>query len=414
MKTTLFIFLRGILSAFSCCQSISRSSRYAFLLLVVLLSGCANHPKQPDSDVKLLTIDWKHISDAMDYSFMVEDSVLMIPLETTDECLIGEVTKLIYQNDLIYIADNTSQSVFVFDKFGKLKTKIHVVGNGPGEYTEINYFTVHGTDMVVYDINIRKLLFYDASGKFIYDKDVSDIWGTDLFCIGDILYLPNDGSSSKSGFYNLFTIDLSHSDKIEKYLPFEDSQNDQGWSIDSYYALLGNEALLCFCPFDELYTVKDGEVSLSYKVDFGDRRLPKQYIEGDGTTALRTAIRDNYVTGIDRVRQSKKYVFLQFGDSENDYVTIYNKETGEIQTTKDLSNAKMGDLLLQANGESFIIQNERIIQCYNADYWNYPGAMERVESSHFYTEELKQKFLKLTQTDESESNPIILIQKLKQ
>ena len=33
--------------------------------------------------------------------------------------------------------------------------------------------------------------------------------------------------------------------------------------------------------------------------------------------------------------------------------------------------------------------------------------------THFYTEELRQKFLQLAKTDGSESNPIILIQKLK-
>lgn len=387
--------------------------KYTFFLLVIVIASCTggNKKEQLNTDVKTIKIDWNNISDAMDYSPMVEDSVLMFPLETTDDCLIGEVTKLIYQNNLIYIADNTSRSIFVFDMSGKLKTKIHANGNGPGEYTEIWYFTVHGTDIIVYDINIGKLLFYDASGKFVRDIDTSKIWGTDLFCIGDKIYLPNNRSSSESGYYNLFTIDLNNSNKIEKYLPFDEPQNNQGWSIDSYYAQLGNEALLCFCPFDELYTVNDKEVYLSYKIDFGDRRLPKQYIEGDGTTALRTAIRDKYITGLERVRQSQKYILLQF----NDYMTLYNKETGEMQTTKDLRNSLLGNLLLQPNGDRFTIQDEKIIQYYEADSWSYSGIAEQLKSSdtHFYTEELRQKFLKLATTDGSDSNPIILIQRLK-
>lgn len=354
-----------------------------FFLLVIVIASCTggNKKEQLNTDVKTIKIDWNNISDAMDYSPMVEDSVLMFPLETTEDCLIGEVTKLIYQNNLIYIADNTSRSIFVFDMSGKLKTKIHANGNGPGEYTEIWYFTVHGTDIIVYDINISKLLFYDASGKFIRDIDTSKIWGTDLFCIGDKIYLPNDGSSSESGYYHLFTIDLNNSNKIEKYLPFDEPQNNQGWGIDSYYAQLGNEALLCFCPFDELYTVNDKGVYLSYKIDFGDRRLPKQYIEGDGTTALRTAIRDNYITGVDRVRQSQKYILLQF----KNHMTIYNKETGEMQTTKDLRNSLLGNLLLQSNGDRFTIQDEKIIQYYEADSWSYSGIAERLKSSdtHF-------------------------------
>lgn len=113
--------------------------KYTFFLLVIVIASCTggNKKEQLNTDVKTIKIDWNNISDAMDYSPMVEDSVLMFPLETTDDCLIGEVTKLIYQNNLIYIADNTSRSIFVFDMSGKLKTKIHANGNGPGEYTEI-------------------------------------------------------------------------------------------------------------------------------------------------------------------------------------------------------------------------------------------------------------------------------------
>ena len=388
--------------------------KYAFLLLVILFSACSDRMKQQsDDDVKLLKIDWGHISDAIDYSSMVEDGVVMIPLETKDDCVIGEVTKLIYQNNLFYIADNMSKSIFVFDKFGKLKSKIHAAGNGPGEYTNISYFTVHGTDMILFDHYMGKFLFYDASGKFIRDRSIGDIWAEELFCIGDKLYLTNT-SKTKAGCYKLFTIDLKNSDKIEEYLSFDEPKQNTGFGEDSY-ALLGNEALVCFFPYDELYTVKDGEVFLSYQVDFGDKRLPKQYIDGDGTTALRTAFRDNYVTGISRFWQSEQYLFLSFGDSEKDYMTIYNKKTGEMQTTQDLQNDQMGNLILQTNGEGFIIQDEQIIQCFRADYWNHPETIEQYESNHthFYTEELRQKFLKLAKTDGTESNPIILIQKLK-
>lgn len=387
-----------------------------FFLLMFVLASCTGNStkKQSNAGVKLLKIDWKHVSDAMDYSLMVEDSVIIFPLETTNECLIGEITKLIYQNNLIYIADNISKSIFVFDMSGKLQTRIHSVGNGPGEYTNISYFTVHGTDIVMFDHFMGRFLFYNASGEFIRDKNSDDVWAEDLFCIGDKLYLPNS-SKTKKGCYKLFAIDPKKSDKIEMFLPFDESKRGQGWGIHSYYALLGNEALLCFYPYDELYTIKDDEVSLSYKIDFGDKRLPKQYIEGDGTTAIRTAIRDNYVTGIERVRQSQKYLYIQFSDSENDYMAIYNKDTGKMNTTKKMYHSKMGDLSLQANGEKFTIQNEQIVQCYNADYWNSLGVIEYLESSdaHFYTEELKQKFLKLAQADGSESNPIILIQRLK-
>lgn len=369
--------------------------------------------KKSKDNLTLLKIEWDKVIDKMDYSFMVEDSVLIVPLETKDDCLIGKVTKLIYQNNLIYIADNLSKSVFVFDLSGRLVSKIHSVGNGPGEYANISYFTVHGTGMIILDHYIRRLFFYNASGEFIRDKDISDIWGHDLFCMGDKLYLPNS-SSSKSGCYQLFTIDLSDSDKYEMYLPFIEPKKNVGWGVDSYHALLKDEALIYSWPYDTLYTVKDKAVYPSYLIDLGDRCLPKQYMYGDGTTALKTAIRDNYVAGIDRVRQSDKYLFLAFGDSKDDYTAIYNKETSEMQVVKNMVNSKLGNLRLQNNKEFFSIQDEKIIQCYSIDDWSYFGDdYFENEDLHFYSEKLRQQWIKFSQTDGSDANPIILIQNLK-
>lgn len=383
-------------------------------VLFLIFASCAGSSKSTsDENVQSLKIDWTHIKDTVDYSSMVEDSILMFPLETTDDCLIGEVSKLIFQNNLIYIADNISKSLFVFDISGKLKTKVHAVGNGPGEYVNISYFTVHGTDMVLFDHYIGKFFIYDSSGNFIRDKVIGDIWTDGIFCLEDQLYLLNS-SKTELGCYKLFAMNLKDDSTIEKYIPFDEPTINQGFGKNSY-AHSKDEALLCFFPYDELYKVQGDNVSLAYKIDFGDKQLPKQYIEGDGSLALKTAIRDNYVTGINRVRLSEKYIFLQYNDTENNYITIYNKETGEMQTTKSLHNSLLGNLPLQLNGEKFTIQDEKIIQCYDADYWHLFNSSKYIESSDtsFYTEELRQRFLKLAQNDGSESNPVILIQKLK-
>lgn len=384
---------------------------YFYFLLIIISLGCTE--KEISTDAKILKIDWGDVISTIDYSPMVEDSVIIIPLETTDECLIGEVTKIIFQNNLFYIVDNISKSIFVFDMSGKLKAKVHSAGSGPEEYTNISYFTVHGTDMILFDHFMGKFLFYDASGNFIRDKRIGNIWTEELFCLKDKLYLINS-SITKEGCYKLFTVDLKNHDNIEKYLPFNQLKDNQGYG-EATFAQLGNEALICFFPYDSLYKVKEGEISLSYKIDFGDKYLPQQYIKGDGLTALRTAMRDKYVIGVEQIWQSEKYIFLYFNDHNFSYITIYNKETNEMQTTKQMRNSKLGDLILQASTNGFIIKDELIIQYFNADNWNFPGMAERLGSNdiHFYTEELRQKFLKLANTDGSESNPIILIQKLK-
>lgn len=384
------------------------------LLFTTILVGCGgNLSKQRDDNLLVLTIDWNGVVDKFDYSSMVEDSVLMIPLETREDCLIGEVTKLIYQNDLIYVADEISKSIFVFDLSGKFVTKVHSPGNGPGEYVNITGFVVYGDDIIIYDHMMGRLFFYDANGQFIRDKDVSAIWGTDMFEMDNKLYLVNDGSTSESGCYHLFTVDLPDADKYGMYLPFDKEKDNQGWGVDSYCSKLKDEALIFFWPYDTLYSVKAQEAYPSYRIDFGNKRLPKETIYGDGVKALQTAISGSYVTGLNRVHQSNSFLFLLYGDSDSDYTTVYNKKTGSMQTSKSLVNDRLGGLLLQSSKVGYTIQDERIIQCYPADYIGY-FSEEYLDEAHFYSEDLRQRFKEWFHCENEEMNPVVFIQKLKQ
>lgn len=389
--------------------------KYVFSFFVFFLAGCAgNCNKYNENSLTVIEVDWDKVIDEFDYSSMVEDSALMIPLETHENCLIGEVTKLIYRDNLIYIADNLSKSVFVFDTTGKLMTKINSPGNGPGEYVNITSLAVHDHDIVIFDHMMSRLFFYNAiSGKFVRDMDISSIWGADMFEMGDKLYLVNNDSSSESGYYHLFSIDLANSDEYDMYLPFERTKDNQGWAISTYYAQLENEALIYYWPYDILYTVKNEDVYPSYRIDFGKKNIPVGMMDRDGRKALEMAIRENYVTGIKRAYQSKDYLFLLCDDSENDYTTIYDKKLGNIRTAKKIVNRKMGNLLLQSSTNGYIIQNEKIIQCYPADYASY-FKEEDFNDASFYSEDLRQRFKDWCNWKTEEMNPIIFIQNLKQ
>lgn len=383
------------------------------LSLFFLLAACTEKKVRQDDAVITLQVDWKHIGDKWDYSSIVEDSVRIISLEDRNDCLIGEITELILQNDLIYIADNLSKSVFVFDLNGKLISRVHAVGSGPGEYVTISGFTVFDDRMIVFDHMLRRLLIYDSSGRFIRSIDTSAVWGEDLFVLGKYIYLFNNDSYSDSGYYHLFVIDPTDNNKIGKYFPFTGWEDNCGWGILSYYTKLKDEALFTCFPYDTLYQVKNKQISPCYVVDFGEKRLPRSYIYGDSRQALTTAVRDNYVTGIEKISQSEAYIFIQFRDGENTYLTVYNKKDGTLRTHKKLINAKLGNLLLQLHSDvGYTIQDEKLIQCYPGDYWMLTDS--RVyEQSVFYSDEVKRRFIELCRQAKADANPVIFIQHLK-
>ena len=386
-----------------------------YVLILLIFASCQTRNNgEPDTAIVPIRLEWDKVVDELDYSSMVEDSVLVIPLETRDDCLIGEMTKMVYQNNLIYVSDNVSKAIYVFDETGKLVTKLRAVGNGPGEYLNITSFVVRGTDIVIYDHFASRLLFYNAKGEFIKTEDAKDVWGMDIVSLGDKIWFVNDGGRLERGFYHLFSVNADKAGEHDAFLPFQDP-GEQGWGTDDYLAPLKDEALFYYFPFDTLYTLKDNKAYPSYVVDFGKKRLPQQYIHADGRTALKAAIRDHYIGGVDRVVQSDNYIFILFSDCIDSYTAIYDKRTGGTIITKDLFNKKLGDLALQLNFR-YIIQDENIIQYYPIEHWNVQveyGDPTIIDKQELYSEHLRRQYREFQQMDGTECNPVVFIQKLK-
>ena len=146
-------------------------------LLAMVITSCSDKKQEVPQNVVPIVVDWDNITEKFDYSPLVEDSALVVPLETRDDCLIGNIFRLVYQNHKIYVADDLGKAVYVFDETGHLLSKLRAVGNGPKEYLAIEGFAVHNSQLLIYDKMKRKILFYKEDGQFLYEKDASKVWG---------------------------------------------------------------------------------------------------------------------------------------------------------------------------------------------------------------------------------------------
>jgi hypothetical protein len=107
----------------------------------------------------------------------IVDSIKMVQLETTPECLVNLnfFGKFIIENDRFYILDNKQQAIFCFDINGKFLFKINNKGRGPKEYSYIS-------DIAIDKFNNRfiilepfgKIHYYTLDGEFIKKVILSD------------------------------------------------------------------------------------------------------------------------------------------------------------------------------------------------------------------------------------------------
>ncbi len=94
-----------------------------------------------------------------------------IPLETTDESLVGRIKKVIYHDHLFFIYDKSWESVFIFTDDGDFVQKIDRMGNGPGEYVQTMDIDVDENGyLYVSDVERRCIMVYWGEGYRNYKE----------------------------------------------------------------------------------------------------------------------------------------------------------------------------------------------------------------------------------------------------
>jgi len=99
--------------------------------------------------------------------FDIFEKIEIIPLETTDSSLLGDIYGIAFYNNHYYIGDSRGNYLFCFDEKGKFVRKIGKVGQGPEEYITAS-LTINSYKDVVEALNPMGVLYvYDLSGKFV-------------------------------------------------------------------------------------------------------------------------------------------------------------------------------------------------------------------------------------------------------
>lgn len=124
------------------------------------------------------------------------DDYEIIPLETTYDGLVGEISQILLFKDLIFVLDrNLANAVFIFSREGNLVRKIESKGMGPGElFAPVNIaFNEADQELIVFDGRQAKFLFYDVEGNFLWESKKPELLSVfDMFFQKDHYYFIDD------------------------------------------------------------------------------------------------------------------------------------------------------------------------------------------------------------------------------
>lgn len=146
---------------------------FVILMTICMLQSCT---ESSDSVIKHdevhLQIDPNNLPPFSKLSELVTD-VRILPLETSEECLIGSVGRFyVGKNDIILVGHNDPSQLMRFSLEGRFLNFIGREGPGPGEYRNVWGITPFEDSAVVY-VNMQhsgKVFAYSYDGVFLHEQ----------------------------------------------------------------------------------------------------------------------------------------------------------------------------------------------------------------------------------------------------
>ena len=140
-----------------------------FIIALLTLISCRNKDNSniKNSDIETISV-FEHYSDKKSFSSFI-DTIELIPLETTEDNLIGEITRIVFHDKKYYVRSTNSMQngkLFVFDETRKFIRRIGKNGNGPGEFVNFYDFAITSDNHIVV-ADYHRMLHFDSEGRFL-------------------------------------------------------------------------------------------------------------------------------------------------------------------------------------------------------------------------------------------------------
>ena len=314
--------------------------------ILLLFQNCTKNRRIIDFEAGLtISVSYNEDMYAPLDSFVSE--IKIIPLETNDNCLIGQplMERVKYHQGLIYIS--FMRKLLVFDLAGKFIREIGSMGEGPGEYIEVRdfLFTDEGTIEL---LDFLKIESYTLDGKHIGSKKFN-FMGPDYYCN------PRNFCLSFSSGYYLWG-GIVQDEKLRKQSNLMYRVNHKMDIVEGYFSQEYGDGggqdrfkyyqdKILFTPsgFDyNIYQIdSDDDVKIRYSFDFGkygfdsNKNIDRQYISYE-----------NFIHDIYNYHETDRFLYFGFSHQKFYHSLLFSKITGQSYTLTQMQSFKRKEFCL--------------------------------------------------------------------
>lgn len=297
-----------------------KSINFIYLFVIgTCLAACS----YIESNSEMIVIDLnKDVFKTIPYSFFV-DSITYIPLETTEECLIGKIRDVIISDSIVFVLKDERNEILLFNNQGKYLRKIFHEGEGPGEYRVINQMSYNEKRQSL-SISSHKIIEYDLYGN-LKNEFTPPFYTVDLHLFDNGEYLLSRLESQDMPDILVALVDSS-GNIVRELL-----EKNQKYRIEvtNYWELISwNDKVHFISPqIDNILYSCGEDDSLRRCLNF--KFLPEnKNREQNDFIRSEEYYRKNYYRTL--YRESNKWIHFVFCTEDNVRTLLYNKEIDEF------------------------------------------------------------------------------------
>ena len=313
---------------------------YVIALMAGLLMGaCISFGQEEKDGLKTLHVEVDNIRSDVRLSEFAEAKI--IPLPTSDDLLIGNISRIRSSGKSICISDGNG--IFRFSHTGEFLGKIEKKGQGPEEYARINDFVIAEDENVWILPNGKpSLMLYSWDNRLVKEIKIESSYSSTIYRMGDKLVLNNGSFITENNKHTLQVVDLNTGEVIQCFLPIDEYKAKYLYMLETNNFHPGETDSVCYFNMahnDTIYRVTPHSCQAHKTFYWNGKNIPADFYHQNfmDIMAFNEGLADGKIFGIYFQLHSDNHQWVGYTQKgKGVYSAILSKEGDASLVSQDI------------------------------------------------------------------------------
>lgn len=339
-----------------------------------------------------------------------------IPLETNEQALIGKIDQLIVHDDKIFILDrDISKSIFIFRSDGFFINKISKYGQNEDEYKLLRNIELDTINhqLIAYDRNGGKLLFYDLEGNFIRTQKLGiRFLEFKLLPNGKYLFYTSNSPNNFNPYIANFGLLIGTPEGKINYRALKNNKFLEELNYQGKYNCYGANGKMYVCPrlSNAIYEVgANGVLNIIYQIYLPLGSMEEYIQVGPLNFDKEISTKGYYYSLGDGFLINDSLFCFRFVDPNRVIFTLwYNRNNGQHCIHQSYSSifSSIRNLYLDNNQCIGVVEGDQILQ-------HKLLLTKKQKKTYYGVDKISEQTLRKIETITENDNPLLIVYRIK-